>query len=96
MDPGFTFMIVAVTGILTTGGVLILRPIAKRLGYLLEAMTAQKLRPASQPELSQIRDLLSGIDGRLNLLEERQDFAEALLTTGERRTVPSQPPRDVH
>jgi predicted PurR-regulated permease PerM len=96
MGPGLSITIIAVTGILTTGGVLIFRPIAKRLGNLLDAMTTQKLRPASQPELAQIRDLLGGIDSRLNLLEERQDFAEALLTNGERRAVPIQPPRDVH
>jgi hypothetical protein len=81
---------------LTTGAVLIFRPIAKRLTGLLEAITAQKLKPAAQPELSQIRDLLTGIDRHLNLLEERQDFAEALLTSGERRTVSSPPPQDVH
>ncbi|MDB4951927.1 MAG: hypothetical protein JWM27_4576 [Gemmatimonadetes bacterium] len=98
MDEGLAITIVAVVGILTTGGVLVLRPIAKRLGSLFDAMTAQKLRPGGQPELSQIRELMQGIDGRLSLMEERQGFAEALLSNGERRPIapPVQPPRDVH
>jgi hypothetical protein len=89
---------VMVTGIVTAGGVLIFRPISKRLGTLLEVMTQQKLRAAnSDPhDTARIRELLTSIDSRLTLLEERQDFAEALLTTGERRPLPPQPPRDVH
>jgi hypothetical protein len=84
MDPDSVApMIVMVTAILTTGGVLIFRPIAKRLGALLEVMTQQRMRPAPTAELAHIRDLLGNIDGRLNQIEERQDFAEALLSTGE-------------
>ena len=88
-------MICIVTGILTTGGVLIFRPITKRLGALLEVMTQERLaaRNAPPPELGQVRDLLAGIDARLSALEERQDFAEALLSTGEPpRPLPARPP----
>ena len=81
-------MSVLITLIVTSGAVLILRPVAKRLGELLHAMTEQRLRqPQVQPEMAQIRDLLTGIDGRLSLLEERQDFAEALMASGERRGI---------
>ena len=80
-------MIVFCTAILTTGEVLILRPISHKLGSLLEAMTDRQRRPLSPPELGQIRELLSGIDGRLSVLEERQDFAEALMASGDARLL---------
>ncbi|HEX8830611.1 MAG TPA: hypothetical protein VF705_05560 [Longimicrobium sp.] len=90
MGPELAPMIVMTTGIITTGAVLILRPISKRLGRLLEVMAEQRLRPAPPPppvDMSQIRDLLTGIDHRLSVMEERQDFAEALLSSGETRAM---------
>ena len=80
---------VMVTGIATAGGVLILRPISKRLGALLEVMTQQKLRAAnSDPhDAVRIRELLSSIDSRLTMLEERQDFAEALISAGDTKLL---------
>jgi hypothetical protein len=91
MAPDLAPMIVMTTGIITTGAVLILRPISKRLGRLLEVMAEAKLRPAPpaqpQPDMSHIRELLVGIDNRLSLMEERQDFAEALLSAGESRAL---------
>jgi uncharacterized membrane protein YccC len=76
-------MIVACTAILTTGGVLILRPIAKRLGSYLDAATQARLNPRPADDLSRIHEVLSSIDGRLNQLEERQDFAEALISASD-------------
>jgi hypothetical protein len=89
MSPDIAPMIVMVTAILTTGGVLIFRPITKRLGSLLEVMTHQKLRAAAADpaEQARIRELLTSIDSRLNLLEERQDFAEALISAGDTKLL---------
>jgi hypothetical protein len=91
MAPDLAPMIVMTTGIITTGAVLILRPISKRLGRLLEVMAESKLRPAPPAppaaDLSHIRELLVGIDNRLSLMEERQDFAEAILSAGESRAL---------
>jgi hypothetical protein len=80
---------VMVTGIVTAGAVLILRPISRRLGTLLEVMTQQKLRAAtSDPhDTARIRELLTSIDGRLTMLEERQDFAEALISAGDTKLL---------
>lgn len=80
-------MIVMCTLILTTGGVLVLRPIAKRLGGFLDAMTQAKLRPSPEADLVRIHDVLTSIDGRLNQLEERQDFAEALISASDPKMV---------
>jgi hypothetical protein len=76
-------MIVMCTGILTAGAVLILRPVAKRLGGFLEAATQAKLRPSPNEDLARLHEVLSSIDGRLNQLEERQDFAEALISASD-------------
>lgn len=84
MDPSLGPVIVMVTGIVTTGGVLVLRPISKRLGDLLEVMTRERRLPDRGAEMAQLRDLMQSIDSRLSLIEERQDFAEAMLTSGER------------
>ena len=80
---------VMVTGIVTAGGVLNFRPISKRLGTLLEVMTQQKMRAAhSDPhDTARIRELLTSIDSRLTLLEERQDFAEALISAGDTKLL---------
>jgi hypothetical protein len=91
MSPDLAPMIVMTTGIITTGAVLILRPITKRLGRLFEVMAEQRLQqpapPPPAPDMGQIRELLVGIDNRLSLMEERQDFAEALLSAGESRVL---------
>lgn len=76
-------MIVMCTLILTTGGVLILRPISKRLGSYLDAATQARLRATPESDMARIHDALSSIDGRLNQIEERQDFAEALISASD-------------
>ncbi|HEV2733923.1 MAG TPA: hypothetical protein VGV85_03755 [Longimicrobiaceae bacterium] len=91
MGEVFFVMMVPITGILTAGTVMLLRPITKELGGLLQAMTQErKLRVApapATPDMTQVRDLLVAIDSRLSLMEERQDFAEALLSGAERRVI---------
>ena len=73
-------MIVMVTLIVTTGGVVLLRPLTKRLVELLEATTREKANPQVQGDSDVMRDLLETMNSRLALLEERQDFTERLLT----------------
>jgi hypothetical protein len=83
MDPSIAPMVVMVTGIVTTGGVLILRPLTKRLGGLIDAMTRERRLPDRGAEIAQLRDLMQSVDARISLIEERQDFTEALLASGE-------------
>ena len=78
-------MVVAIVLIVTTGGVILLRPLARRLGELLHAMTQEKLSPTHVKELGQMRELFSTMESRLSLLEERQTFTESLLDAGRRR-----------
>lgn len=71
-------MIVGIVFIVTTGGVLVLRPIAKKAGDLMEALAREK-QSGLQNDVAQVRDLLETMNARLNLLEERQDFTERLI-----------------
>ena len=91
MSEALLIAIIWVTAILTTGSVLILRPIAKRVGSYLDAVTEARLRPVPQPDMARLNELLSSIDSRLNQIEERQDFAEALISASDPKmlTVPT-------
>jgi len=71
-------MIVAVVGFITLGGVLVLRPIAKKAGDLMEALGREK-QSGLQNDVGQLRDILETMNARLTLMEERLDFTERLL-----------------
>lgn len=77
-------MIVSVVFIVTVGGVAVLRPIAKRVSDLLE-LYARDRQDGIESEVHQVRDLLETMDARLRLMEDRQDFTERLIGSGETR-----------
>ena len=77
-------MVMLIVAILTTGTVLILRPIAKRLGALLEVMTRERLEGSGRADLEHVREMLDTMNQRLALMEERQDFTDRLLQSGDR------------
>ena len=78
-----TALVVPSLFIVTVGGVIVLRPIASRLGILLEAMAREK--SGSMPEETRrLRETVETMNDRLSLLEERQDFTERLI--GPRRS----------
>jgi len=85
-------MVISVTLFVVTGAVILLFPLSRRLGSLLEAMTQQKRELPKGAEMDQVLRTLQSIDDRLTLLEERQSFAEAILASGERRQVGSGEP----
>lgn len=72
-------MVVAIVFILTVGGVAVLRPIAKRVSDLLE-LYARDRHTGIENDVHQMRDLLETMNARLQLMEERQDFTERLLS----------------
>ena len=76
-------MIVAIVLFLTVGGVPVLRPIAKRVGDILEIM-ARDRQQGLEHDLSRMQDLMETMRERLHLMEERQDFTERLLA-GDRK-----------
>lgn len=74
-------MIVSVVLILTIGGVALLRPVAKRLGALLDVMVMEKTR-VSQADNGRLLETIETLNDRLSLVEERQDFTERLISGG--------------
>lgn len=86
-------MIVAVVLIVTVGTVTLLRPLAARLGKLLDAMAEDRSEPTLKKEVVRIREMLETVSDRLELIEERQDFTEALLGRSNRegRELPAGP-----
>jgi hypothetical protein len=79
-------MIITVVLILTVGGVILLKPISKHLGALLEAMAYERSNPPQlDAQFDRLHDALETMSGRLSLLEERQDFTDALLADPQRQ-----------
>lgn len=83
-------MLVAITLILTIGGVVLLKPLARRLGDLLELMVKERSGEIEAPKTDRMETLLESLNARLGLVEERLDFTDQLLTTrrGERKELP--------
>jgi hypothetical protein len=87
-------MLFAIILTLTIGGVILLKPIANKIGHLLEAMAKERSQPQLGEEIRHIRDLLETTNARLALLEDRQDFTEALLQDPEKRRARLPKPED--
>lgn len=66
-------------------GVLILRPVTKKLGLLIEAMAKERLgsadRRPEEPHLSRVAASLDQLNSRLDLLDDRINFVERLVET---------------
>jgi hypothetical protein len=74
--------LIPITMFLCVAAVAILRPISKRLGGLLEAMTRERTAANSEnAELVRVRVVVEHVAKRLDLIEERLDFTERLLAS---------------
>lgn len=79
--------------VLSIAAVIILRPLSKRLGNVLERMQEQRSASDSD-DLRRIARLLEGLDERVDRLEHRQDFTERMLSPSEgEETVQREPSR---
>lgn len=81
--------LIPITLFMCIAAVMILRPISKRVGALLEAMTRERLQqqapgPVSDHQLNRITSLLEQVTRRQEILEERLDFTERLIGSGRR------------
>jgi hypothetical protein len=72
-------MVIGSVMFITVGGVLVLRPISKKIGDLLEVY-ARDRNQGIEGDVHQVRELLETMNARMQLLEDRQDFTERLLT----------------
>lgn len=86
--------VVGIVFFLTVGGVILLRPISKRLGEFLEVLIQEKrAEPRARGE-EELRRSMEGLEDRLSLVEEKLEFTERLLassggTAPEERDAPS-------
>ncbi len=75
-------MVVSIVFFVTTGAVLIFRPLTKRLGERIAVSKQPPAAPAAdQAELAQLRQALEETSARLERLEERVEFTERLLSS---------------
>ena len=82
-------MIFSLLMVLLIGGFILLVPLSKRLGQLLEMRLQQQrsgdVLPADQ--LEDLRRMVESIQSEVALLSERQQFTERLLERGDRTRV---------
>ena len=71
--------IAAMTFMILGAGIILLRPLTRRLGDLLEVMVTDRRRASLAPPDLRVHETLSRIEERLRMLEERQDFTDSLL-----------------
>ncbi len=76
----FFFAMIPITLFLTVGGVLVLRPLTKRLGLLIEASARAKgTNVDAQLQIDQLRLVVETQNLRLEQLDQKLAFAESLL-----------------
>jgi len=78
-------MVVGLTLIVVTGGVLVLRPLAKRLADYLDVLVSSRKAERDLPLNSRLAEVVERLDERIRLLEQRQDFTDSLLASGSGR-----------
>jgi hypothetical protein len=79
---------IPITLFFCVAAVMILRPITKKLGGLLEVMTVQRTQVRQEDQTSlRVAMMLEQVGKRLDSIEERLDFTERLVAT------PRQPPK---
>jgi hypothetical protein len=74
--------LIPITFFMTVAAVLILRPITKKLGGLIDVVTRERLQSRSEevPD-TRVVTLLEQMALRLDSMEERLDFTERLVAT---------------
>ena len=85
-------MVMIMVVVATVGGVVLLLPVSRRLGALLEAMTRERQdSPQVRGAIARLRQSIDTLEDRLELLEEKQDFTEQLLGDRNRRRLRGPP-----
>jgi hypothetical protein len=93
MDPnafaGMAFTLILIGFV---GGFILLYPVSRRLGQLLESKLQNKNGPELTPDqIETLQQALNSLQGDVRRLTDRQDFLEKLLS-GEKRAA--LPPKD--
>jgi len=91
------FALIPITLFLTIGGVLVFRPLTKRLGLMLEANAANKRsEEIDRIQYEHIRAMLDAQNLKIATLEQRIEFSESLLEARAANLMaPRQGPREL-
>lgn len=85
-------VLIPITLFMVLGGVLILRPITKRMGLLLEVMAEERRMAVrgrgNEEHFARMTDLLERLNARLEALEDRVHFVERLGEGPRRERLP--------
>lgn len=88
MDPNaFAGMIFTLMLAIVVGGFILLFPLSRRLGALLEERIQERRRPvvaAPTEEIRRLTEVVDRLEEEVRRLSERQDFAEQLLQAREK------------
>lgn len=91
--------IVPIAGMLFTllftgliGGIVIVYPLSKRLGALMESKmrTEKEAAPRLEAEVKRLESTIQELESELHAMKERQSFAEALLVSRAQTALPQQ------
>ena len=85
-------MVIGIFFIVATAGVVLLRPITKRLGNYLEVLADERRRaltqqPIDRSDTAGLIHALESLEARLGQIEERQEFTDKLLSDRKRDSL---------
>jgi hypothetical protein len=78
-------MVIGLAFIVVTGGVLVLRPLAKRLADYLDLLVSRSKAERALPPDDRLREVVERLEERVRFLEQRQDFTDSMLASGQGR-----------
>ncbi|MGH7470389.1 MAG: hypothetical protein ACRENP_20795, partial [Longimicrobiales bacterium] len=72
------------------GGFIVLFPVTRRLGLLLESKLQEKKDPmhAELADVRQMKELMHSMEAQIRLLAERQEFTEQLIARRSKEALP--------
>ena len=86
---GMIFTLIVIAMVL---GFILLFPVTKRLGLLLEQKLAEKparIQPDSSNEVMRTREQVQALESEVRMLAERQQFVEELVSQRETKALPA-------
>ncbi len=78
-------MVMGVTAFISVAAVLIFRPLTKRLGDLIEAISRDRQAKLSDENAQRVISIVEQLGDRVEQMEERLDFTERMLASADRQ-----------
>lgn len=88
---GMVFTLVF-TGLI--GGFILLYPLSKRLGALMESKLKSQSEGAPQADVRKLAEAVRSLEREVHSLRERQEFTDSLLAPRDREKVPVEASRE--